>query len=169
MIEYWMRLTMILSECWDLSYCRSRRPRHMKQTQGFRIHDIMRKPNLMTVLLNIFKTLCKRRHSLWVWKSFRTLHWRGAWQLVRLWTPHDNPIPDADIGYYVNFTRFCILTVCSQPIRVLMSNDFKCLEIPHTDAPPKFLYKLSPTKQVINLLAGKYFPVSCRWDKKLLQ
>ena len=151
-----MRLTMTLSECWDLSYRRSRRPRHMKQTQGFRIHDIMRKPNSVTFLSEFGK-------------SFRTLHWRGAWQLVRLWTPHDNPIPDADIGYYVNFTRFCILTVCSQPIRVLMSNDFKCLEIPHTDAPPKFLYKLSPTKQVINLLAGKYFPVSCRWDKKLLQ
>ena len=115
------------------------------------------------------KHSAKEDISLWVWKSFRTLHWRGAWQLVRLWTPHDNPIPDADIGYYVNFTRFCILTVCSQPIRVLMSNDFRCLEIPHTDAPPKFLYKLSPTKQVINLLAGKYFPVSCRWGKKLLQ
>ena len=115
------------------------------------------------------KHSAKEDISPWVWKSFRTLHWRGAWQLVRLWTPHDNPIPDADIGYYVNFTRFCILTVCSQQIRVLMSNDFKCLEIPHTDAPPKFLYKLSPTKQVINLLAGKYFPVSCRWGKKFLQ
>ena len=100
--------------------------------------------------------------SLWVCKSFRTLRWRGAWQLVRLWTSLDNPIPGADINYHVNFTRSCILTVRSKLIRVLIWNDTKYLEIPHINAAPKFLYKLTSSKQIINLLAGKYLPVSYR-------
>ena len=41
--------------------CRSRRPRQITQTRGLIIHNIMLKPNSVTVLSSIFGTTCKIR------------------------------------------------------------------------------------------------------------
>ena len=72
------------------------------------------RPDCIKSLLNkIFKQPAKENTPLYVCKSLRTLHGRGAWKLGRLWTrdDHDNPTSAAHIGYHVNFTRYVILTV----------------------------------------------------------
>lgn len=94
--------------------CSNQRLGQITQTQGLIIHDIMQKQNSVIVLLYIFKQFAKEDTSLQVGKSLRMLQMRSleisqtlnlTWYLQIL-------------GYYVNFMCCCILTVCSQPIRV---------------------------------------------------
>ena len=72
-----------------------------------------------TVLINCFiiqfLNNLPKKTLLYVCKSLRTRHERGAWKLGRLWTRDDNPTSAARIGYHVNLTRYVILIVCSRP------------------------------------------------------
>ena len=98
---YWMRLSMISwiinAEVWVI--CQSRKLSQITQTLGLIIHDIMRKPNSLIILLYIFQTICQRRHL-----SERTLHLWGAWKLGRLWTRHNYLISATNIGLSCQLT-----------------------------------------------------------------
>ena len=65
------------------------------RAKHFPVLNIMWKINKVIVLLQIFfKQSAKGNASLWVCKSLRAPHGRGAWKLGRLWTPHDNTTYD---------------------------------------------------------------------------
>ena len=75
------------TEIWVVS--RSLRLRRVTQTRGLKMHDIMRKPNLIIVLVYIFKQSAKE-DIFWFCKSSRTVQGRRARKLERLWTRQDN-------------------------------------------------------------------------------
>ena len=107
--------------------CRSQRLRQITQTWSLIIRDIMRRTNSIIILIYIFFTnLQKKTLTSKMYKSLRTLHRRGAWKLGRLWSRHDNLLVN-----HVNFTCYCILTLCSRSIRVfivsLKYNNIFCL------------------------------------------
>ena len=62
----------------------------------------------------------KEDTPLWVCKSLRALHGQGAWKLSRLNSTMINQYLLQILGYHVNFTRLCIMTEFSQPIRVFI-------------------------------------------------
>ena len=113
--------------------CRSRRLRQITQTSVLIIHDIMRKPNSIIVLLYIFKQFANEDKLSHICKSLTALHGRGTWKLGGFELDMITQYLLQILGYHVEFTCYCILTECSRPIRcfkvILMYN--KCI-YPHS-------------------------------------
>ena len=122
--NYWMMFSMIW---WIINaevcvICRSQR--QITLTRGLTIHNIMRKPNSLIILLHIFlmKQAGKEESALWICKSLRTQHARGAWKLGRFWTWHDNPIAAADRCFNGEWETEVSLTPMSDQDRISPCN-----------------------------------------------
>ena len=109
--------------------CRSWRLRQIAHTCGLVIHDVMRQPDQIIVLLYIFLNKPgKEGPSLWDCKRLRILHVWGAWNLHRQnlnstwWLQY----PLQVMGYHVNFTRHCILIECSRAVRFYSNISLMC-------------------------------------------
>ena len=84
--------------------------RSWARAKHFPVLNIMWKLNRVIVLLYIFlKQSAKEDTSLWVCKSLRTFHGRGAWKLgiLNMITQYLQQI----LGYHVNFTHLCTLSL----------------------------------------------------------
>ena len=94
--------------------CRSRKAAEAdKNARGLIIHDVMQKPDSIIVLWCFFFRISEKT-PLWVFKVRvqYTEEALGNFELVTITECLQI------LGHHVTFTRYCILTVCSWPIKI---------------------------------------------------